>query len=695
MKSLILLINELFDLGIKGALWRIWFEFKRRSVIAPFLNILFIKIKQKIFLGQLDINYVTFGIIGRKKSSYFYKDENLNLIDEANNILEFKFTRFSNEIIELKSFDWFYEPESNIYWPSSISSERLLLEADKFGDIKLIWEITRFSWLMTLARAYLVSDNEEYLYFGLKAINSFYSKNPIGKGPHWCSEQEVAIRSYNILWFFDLCNSNINLSSEHKKNCISLLHLHYCYIKSHLSYAKNAIRNNHLIHALVAILAISKFLNLNNKAIYNNAERDLITSINEQWYSDGGYVQPSFIYHRSADYGLIFLRNFLVPGEDLDLLIIKTLEESSNFLGSFINMKTGLMPNWGANDGSRIFYLSDEYLDFRPLLSIISIISSTSTPFLDKGSLSEISLLFDISKEEIEHIKDSAESNFIKLRRIQGVHSISDTSNNIDILFRCGSINSRYALHADQLHIDLSMQESQVFQGSGSYNYNKDINAHNYFRGTKSKNTITINDESQMIHHRKFKFLQWTSSTLLTSRVDLGKNFLIGGLHDGYLKTRNNAIHARLFYRSFDGSILILDKIWSTKSEPLKNIEMSFNLNADLNFVNNRSQVFLEELKSRITFLGSSLINFENKEVFNSNNKYYEDNISLHYNNLKKTNKLKILSTDTSEIYMLTFIEFEKEGLKNNHQSFEQILTREDINLDKVDTYLKNINLGS
>ena len=695
MNAFKLLITELHSLGFKNTLWRIWFELKRRTIIFPLISHLNIKIKHRKFKKKLDLNKINFGIIGLEVSSYPLKKTDhildSDLIIEANNILEYKFPRFSNEIVNLNSFDWFYEPDSDIRWPSNISSEKILVESDKYGDIKLIWEIGRLSWLMTLSRAYIYTGKEEYLHFGLNAIDNFYMNNSIGKGPHWCSEQEVAIRSYNIIWFFDLCNSNLELDSNQKVNYVSILHLHYCFIDSHLSYAKNAIRNNHLIHGLVGILAISKFLNLSNEKAFFNAKNELTISINEQWYPDGGYVQPSFIYHRSADYGLIFLRKFLTPGENLDLLIIKSLENSYKFLRKFINKKTGAMPNWGANDGSRVFYLSDNtYLDFRPLLSLISIISSNSSPFSDKGSLSEILLFFHKSEEEIEEIRKVSKFNSIKLSRNQGLHSIYNNTYNANILFRCGSVKNRYALHADQLHLDLSIQDSQVFQGSGSYSYNKDIKAHNYFRGTKSKNTVMIDGESQMIHHRKFKFLNWTKSSLLTSRTDFGKNFIIGGIHDGYLKSKS-AMHSRLLFSTHNNSICILDKVWSIDSKNLKDIKMSFNLNLDLNYDSNKNQILLQSLNTRISFLSSAPIDIQISEKLNSKQDYYEDSISLYYNSLKKNTKLNISSRNNSDIYFLTIIEFDKTHLQDDHQSMKKFLEKENIYLDKIDKYLDNI----
>ena len=139
----------------------------------------------------------------------------------------------------------------------------------------------------------------------------------------------------------------------------------------------------------------------------------------------------------------------------------------------------------------------------------------------------------------------------------------------------------------------------------------------------------------------------------------------------------------------------MLDKVWSLKSKSINDVMMSFNLNFDVNFMNNNNQIILDKSKTRITFLGSDLVDFQISEKLNSKQEYYENNISMYYNSLKKTTKLNISAKNHSEIYFLTFIEFGENDLKNYHKSFKEILDKEEISLDKIDKYLDNItNLG-
>ncbi|MEE9187852.1 MAG: hypothetical protein V3U36_00695, partial [Anaerolineales bacterium] len=59
-------------------------------------------------------------------------------------------------------------------------------------DIKYLWESARFTWVYTLARAYILSDDEGYVETFWREFEAFADINLPNLGPNWVSSQEVA-----------------------------------------------------------------------------------------------------------------------------------------------------------------------------------------------------------------------------------------------------------------------------------------------------------------------------------------------------------------------------------------------------------------------------------------------------------------------------------------------------------------------
>ncbi|NLO34623.1 MAG: hypothetical protein GX117_14940 [Candidatus Hydrogenedentes bacterium] len=67
------------------------------------------------------------------------------------------------------------------------------------GDIKHVWEASRFEWVVTLARAYAASGDGIYLDTLNQWLGDWAKHNPVNSGPNWKCGQEAAIRVFNLL----------------------------------------------------------------------------------------------------------------------------------------------------------------------------------------------------------------------------------------------------------------------------------------------------------------------------------------------------------------------------------------------------------------------------------------------------------------------------------------------------------------
>lgn len=96
--------------------------------------------------------------------------------------------------------NWFLNPFNSQTWQNPRQHWTTL---DDFnvgvGDIKNVWEASRFEWVVTLARAYAASGDGVYLDTLNQWLADWARQNPVNTGPNWKCGQEAAIRVFNLL----------------------------------------------------------------------------------------------------------------------------------------------------------------------------------------------------------------------------------------------------------------------------------------------------------------------------------------------------------------------------------------------------------------------------------------------------------------------------------------------------------------
>jgi hypothetical protein len=78
------------------------------------------------------------------------------------------------------------------------------LDFGEVGDAKVIWELNRHQHLVTLAKAYRLSEDARYAIEIFREWYHWQEQNPYPIGINWASSLEVAFRSLSWLWIWHL-----------------------------------------------------------------------------------------------------------------------------------------------------------------------------------------------------------------------------------------------------------------------------------------------------------------------------------------------------------------------------------------------------------------------------------------------------------------------------------------------------------
>src|SRR5699024_8156365 len=120
------------------------------------------------------------------------------VVPNADLLLAGKFTYFHYHRLDVGEIpDWFYDPFSKKGLDPKIQ-ERHWTEINEFdlntGDIKSLWERSRFDWVTDLAQAYAATKEEKYLTRLNELLNNWSEHNPVNKGINWRCGQETSVR---------------------------------------------------------------------------------------------------------------------------------------------------------------------------------------------------------------------------------------------------------------------------------------------------------------------------------------------------------------------------------------------------------------------------------------------------------------------------------------------------------------------
>jgi hypothetical protein len=413
-------------------------------------------------------------------------------------------------------------------------------------DIKNVWEPARFNWAVTLAKAYYLSGEERYAAAFWQHFENFTQANPVNCGPNWTSAQEVSLRMQALIISAHILVDAAESSPERMRSLCGAIADHARRIPPTISYAK-AQNNNHLLSEAVGLYAASLFLPSHPDALEwrEKGLRWFNQGILAQVDLDGTYAQHSTNYHRLMLVLALWMQLFLEKGNKvLEDAVLTRLAAASSWLALRLDPLSGRVPNLGHNDGSNILPLSSaEFDDYRPVVQAASR-AFRAGPALLPGPWDDLCLWLDIPIRNSNNPPPSGGNPLDQL-------ILGDRRDWAAL--RAVQFHSRPA-HADQLHVDIWHQGTNVAMDAGTFRYNAPPPWENGLTGTLVHNTLTINGCDQMTRAGKFLWLDWAQA-----QVESCTPQEISAHHDGYRHL--DVLHHRSLRRGDAGGWLIEDDV--------------------------------------------------------------------------------------------------------------------------------------
>ncbi len=429
---------------------------------------------------------------------------------------------------------------------------------DNIGDIKCVWELSRFDWVIKLSMLG-ASGEKKAINLLNKRLNHWINNNQPYNGINWKCGQEASIRVMHLIM------SAIILKQHTKslKPLTRLIEIHLKRIKPTIFYAIGQ-ENNHGTSEAAALFCGGHFLYVNGLKKYkrySNIGRKWIENRSNKLFSnDGCFSQYSVNYHRLVLDTYSFIESYRLINNlpRFSSNLYSKLIKATEWLEILLDSNTGKVPNIGANDGSLLFpFFKKKYNDYRPSVQWANLVfKNQKVGYFDNDDLIFFESI-NIISEGVKYKNVSFIDNKIILGNNDGFFIFRKKK--ILLVFRRPVFKFRPS-HADVFHIDLTVDGENFLRDGGSFSYNTDYKKIEYYNGVQSHNTISFDDRNQMNKISRFLYSSWLKEDFFYHKDLVDYYYIKSSYTDNY-----GSRHARKIY-IYKNHLKVIDAVENFKN---------------------------------------------------------------------------------------------------------------------------------
>lgn len=489
-----------------------------------------------------------------------------NVLDQADQILTNQFSLLGYEPLDYgKDIDWQLDIVNGKRSPLKPWPKINYGRFDEVGDCKITWELSRHQFLVTLAKAWLLTGEERFVTKLICLYYDWHRKNPYPLGINWASSLEVAFRSLSWIWVKELlygCDAAAQLCHDITR----ALAFNAWYIRRYLSTYFSP--NTHLQGEAVALYFVGTlFPSLPHASEWRHTGwKILMEHARSKVLEDGAYFEQSTHYHVYAlDFFLhariLAARNESpVPGSYDDIL--KRMLRHLSCLS-----QAGPPPRLGDDDGGRVFdgqrnraeHLCDPLAVGTALYGL---------PILKQpGVKATEEMLWLLGEEGIRVFNRYPEwknrsSACFPRTGLYLSHAGADSRSQVVLDVGPLGGGSGGHGHADALGLTLNLDGTPLLVDPGTCNYVGPGSDRETFRTTQAHNTVTVDGHSQAEPRTPFSWFRWPKVQIEAIAFTPEFDF-IAASHDGYSRFESPVKHRRTLFGPRQGFWFVLDELIS------------------------------------------------------------------------------------------------------------------------------------
>lgn len=554
-----------YSMGLRYVFFRLFFELSRKSGLLKQVYPVDPKFQTWITLGEWRQKAPPFFFKSRKELPSSSLSPALN--EKAQRILKGEVQFFQGEWKKIESNDWHTNVSTGYKYDATQHWTEIPDFHPTYGDIKYVWERSRFSFIQTILRYDVASglDSSEWVF---AQIESWIERNPINRGPNYQCSQEISLRIFNWTLALYFYREAPGLTEERFERILFHIYWQLRHVRANINFSRIAVRNNHAITEALALYTAGLLFPFFEEAAEwkVSGKRWFEEEIAYQIYEDGTYLQFSFNYHRVVIQLLTWAISIAHQHEEkFNETVYHRSYASLKLLLHSQDAVSGQLPNYGANDGSLFFQWNDEaFRNYRHSLDTLHFLLTSANvyeiPFEDRqwfGVSGGMKLFSPISVSE-------GVFSFAK----GGIYGFRN--NELLVWVNCVMYHNRPS-QADALHLDVWFRGKNILRDGGSYLYNTSKELVKYFFGTESHNTIMVGEHDQMVKGPRFIWFDWSEAVTAKWKEESEEKIFLGTVK--VYRQLGYVIHQReVRINSSTNSLSVADKITGAKGRVFRQL---------------------------------------------------------------------------------------------------------------------------
>lgn len=528
------------DMGVRYVLFRFWYEIQRKSGL----------LKRRFPVNQPMLDFVSKEQWISDSPRFFFDIEKPDQFDGDFSILkkrvealkENKLYCFHSTWLSLTA--WHVNPVNGYAYDLRAHWTHISDFSTVAGDIKYVWEQSRFAFLYDLVR-YDLHFKEDQSELVLSKIESWIHGNPVNCGPNWICSQEIALRVLNWTFALQYYKKSANLTEPRFHTILNSIYRQMQHVAENIEFSRIAVRNNHALTETLSLYLIGLLFPFFPESAQwkGKGKKWFEEEIAYQIDDEGAYLQFSMNYHRVVVQLLTWaIRLAELNEEKWKPIVYERARKSIYFLTSCQDEITGWLPHYGNNDGALFFPLTDcHYRDFRPQLYALST--------LLEGDLYYGAGIWQEEAYWIGKVFGNVESKGMVVNHTPQVTAFPKSGylvirdRQTVTFLRCGKYRTR-PFQADHLHLDIWADGENILHDAGTYLYNTKKNWIDYFSGTAAHNTVMLGDYDQMRKGPGFIWFDWIKKSQASYEVEADA-VILEAEFEGFRRAGKGIVHQR------------------------------------------------------------------------------------------------------------------------------------------------------
>jgi hypothetical protein len=479
--------------------------------------------------------------------------ETEQIVDRAERICQHRFDLLGYQNLDYgPEIDWHLDAVHGKRAPRKPWHRIRFLDFDQAGDARITWELNRHQHLVTLAKAYCLTEQERYAAELFRQWCDWQKQNPYPIGINWASSLEVAFRSLSWFWVQHLLVHCPAVPARFQSDLTKAQALNGSHIERYLSTYFSP--NTHLLGEGVALFFIGTLCpQIPNSWRWKQCGWEIVLQqADRQVRPDGMHFEQSTYYHVYALDFFLHARILAAANQiPIPAAFDQKLEKMLQLLCALGS--AGAPPRWGDDDGGRVFdpqrNRAEHLLD--PLSTGAALFGRPQFKAVAGGVREEtLWLLGPKGLAQLEQIPAASTHLVSTGFESSGIYVMASSGPRTQqLVIDAGpqGVGRAGHGHADGLSLRLAIDGREYLVDPGTCAYISRGPERDLFRSTAAHNTLQVDGHSQADPSGPFSWRNLPHVSV--ERWVAGETFdLFAASHTGYARLPKPIIHRRFVF---------------------------------------------------------------------------------------------------------------------------------------------------